>query len=201
MKRKLSFILALALLLITSPTFAQGRKAQIELFAGGAIPLAPDFFKDYYKIGFSGHGQYVLFPSPRLGISIGAAIEGFTFDGDKYLEDIGLSGSGVTVEGSASIVEFGIGLRPYLTPPESGTQFFLFGMGTFNLLHDEATASGGGTSDSFKEDFNKFGVAAGAGIELPAGESLNVILQGLTRFIFTEDETTSFVGITAGVVF
>jgi hypothetical protein len=55
-------------------------------------------------------------------------------------------------------------------------------------------------------------VAAGAGLELPAGESLNIILQGLFRFIFTESETdpdtgesvggtTSFVGVTAGIVF
>ncbi len=204
MKRYSNLMLILLLVLTATQVFAQSaaRRKQIELFAGAAFPLAPDVFKDYYKIGGSLHGQYVIFPSPTLGISFGAAFEGFTFDGDKYLEDLGLTGSGYTVEGSASIVELGVGVRPYLTKPEANTQFFLFGMGTYNAISDEATVSGPGFgTNSAKNDFNKVGVAAGAGFELPAGEKLNVIIQGLTRFIFTENETTSFVGVTAGVVF
>lgn len=213
MRRYSSVMFALLLMLMATQVFAQSaRRKQIELFAGAAFPLAPADFKDYYKIGGSLHGQYVFFPSPTLGISLGAAGETFTFDGNKYLEDAGLTGSGVTVAGSASIVELGVGLRPYLTKPDAGTQFFLFGMGTFNLLHDEATVSGGGVSQNFKEDFNKVGVAVGAGFEIPAGEKLNIIIQGLTRFIFsgtetpqadgsTKKEAVSFVGVTAGLVF
>jgi hypothetical protein len=201
MKRVFIFVMVLAFVLMASQTWAQARKNQIELFGGVAIPLAPEAFKDYYKVGGSLHGQYVIFPSPTLGISFGAAVEGFTFDGDKFLEDIGASGSGVSVEGSASIVELGVGIRPYLTQPQASTQFFLFGMGTYNFLSNEATVSGFGESYNFKEDTNKFGVAAGAGFELPAGEKLNIIVQGLTRFVFTEDETTSFIGVTGGVVF
>ncbi|MDZ7292605.1 MAG: hypothetical protein ONB44_21280 [candidate division KSB1 bacterium] len=201
MKRVFILVMVLALVLMASQTWAQARKSQIELFGGVAIPLAPDAFKDYFKVGGSLHGQYVIFPSPTLGISFGVAVEGFTFDGDKLLQDLGFSGSGVTVEGSASVVELGVGLRPYLTQPEANTQFFLFGMGTYNLLSTESKVSGFGESYSSKDDTNKFGVAAGAGFELPAGEKINIIIQGLTRFIFTENETTSFVGITGGVVF
>ena len=202
MRRYRIVTLALLLILVANQVFAQtARRKQIELFAGAAFPLAPDAFKDYYKIGGSLHGQYVFFPSPTLGICLGAAFEGFTFDGDKYLEDIGATGSGFTVEGNASIAEFGVGLRPYLTKPEANTQFFLFGMGTYNALREEATVSGPSGSEKAELDDSKFGVAVGGGFELPAGEKLNIIIQGLTRFIFTEDETTSFVGVTAGVVF
>lgn len=211
MKRLLVCLMALVLLLLANQTWAQARKGQVELFAGAAFPLAPDDFKDFYKVGGSLHGQYVIFPSPTVGISFGAAVEGFTVDEDALLDYFGLQGSGVQVEGSASVVELGIGVRPYLTKPEASTQFFLFGMGTFNLLQEEVKATFAGQSSTVKDDANKAGLAAGAGFELPAGEKLNIIIQGLARFIFNKKETDdfgnevggtiSFVGVTAGVVF
>jgi hypothetical protein len=202
MKRGLNLVLALLLLVLTSQTFAQdSRRRQIELFAGAAFPLAPDAFKEFYKVGGSIHGQYVIFPSPTVGISFGVAAEVFTVDQEAILEFFGLQGTGVEVEGSASIVELGIGIRPYLTPQTANMQFFVFGMGTFNAIEDEATVTFAGTSETVKQEGSKFGVAAGAGFEIPAGEKINIIIQGLTRFIFTEDETTSFIGVTGGIVF
>lgn len=197
---KFGLILA-ALLFSVSGTSAQDRRNQIELFGGVAIPLAPEEFKSYYKLGGSLHGQYVLFPSPNLGISLGVAVEGFTVDQDAVLEDYGLVGTGVEVDATASIVELGVGVRPYLTPATANTQFFLFGMGTYNVLKEKVTATYLGQTETVEVDGNEFGVAGGAGLEIPAGEKLNIIIQGLTRFIFTEGSTTSFVGITAGVVF
>jgi hypothetical protein len=206
MKRFVIVILLVLFVVSLTSVFAQSRKPQIELFGGVAIPLAPDGFKDYYKMGFSGHGQYVIFPSPKLGVSFGAAYEKFTFDGDKFIEDyFGGQIEGLDVTGSASVIELGVGVRPYLTPVESNTQFFLFGMATYNFLKSEATASYQGFEESVSDDLNKFGLAAGAGLELPAGTSMNIILQGVFRFIFTSDDemggTTQFVGITAGLAF
>ena len=198
---KFSQRMMLLVVLCASAVFAQDRRRQIELFGGAAIPLAPQEFKDYYKVGGSLHGQYVIFPSPTLGVSFGLAIEGFTVDQDAVLEDYGLAGTDATVEATASIFEIGVGVRPYLTPQTASTQFFLFGMGTFNALTEEATVTYLGQTASGKVDGSKFGVAAGAGFEVPAGEKLNIIVQGLTRFIFTEGSTTSFLGVTLGVVF
>lgn len=206
MKRFAIVVLLVVFVLSLGSVFAQTRKPQIEVFGGLAIPLAPDGFKDYYKMGFSGHGQYVIFPSPKLGVSFGAAYEKFTFDGDKFVEDyFGGSIEGLDVTGSASVIELGVGLRPYLSPVESNTQMFLFGMATYNFLKTEASISYMGYEDSVSDDLNKVGLAAGAGLELPAGTSMNLILQGVFRFIFTSEEdfggTTQFVGITAGLAF
>jgi hypothetical protein len=81
-------------------------------------------------------------------------------------------------------------------------------MGTFNFLSDKGKATAivpGIASQTFEEEFGgdeqKFGLAGGAGIEAPAGESANIVIQGIFRFIFTEDETTNFLGVTAGLVF
>jgi hypothetical protein len=189
----------------SSDLFAQARNSQVELYGGIAFPTKPDEFKNYFKNGLSLHGQFVTFPSARLGVSFGAAYERFSFDDQAFLTDLeeafGVDLTGVTVEGSASVIELGVGLRPYLTQPEAGTQFFLFGMGTYNFLKTEATVTGFGASESTSGDENKFGVAFGAGLELPAGETMNIIVQGLYRIIFTADESTSFVGVTGGLVF
>lgn len=207
MKWFLTALTLVAVLAGAGNVYAQARNPQFEAFGGVAIPLAPDVFKDYYKLGFSGHGQYVMFPSPTVGISFGAAFEMFTFDGDKFLSDLeddtGFDLTGYDTEGNARVIEFGVGVRPYLTPATASTQFFLFAMGTMNLLHTELTATDPSGTElvSGDDDETKFGIAGGAGIEIPAGESMNLIIQGLARSIFADPDNISFIGVTAGLVF
>ncbi|MGH7491250.1 MAG: hypothetical protein ACREOO_02520 [bacterium] len=239
---KMSIPLLVSLLCATS-LFAQTRRSQTEIYTGAAFPLGPDWFKDFYKIGLSGNVQYVLFPSQRLGIPIFVGYEGFTVDanaianasaadlvGRPILDASGnprgtVINGNIDATGSASAIKFGIGARPYLTRPESSTQFFLFGTATYNFLMQKTKINGGeytgrdflgnvqtfpitnadivtvygGTEFEVKP--KKFGLTAGGGFELPAGESLNLILQGLFNIIFTDTESTTFLGVTAGVVF
>jgi len=208
------FVMIFLLVIMSTQAFAQIRRSQLELFAGGAIPLGPEVFKDYYKTGFSLHGQYVLFLSPNIGVTLGGAYELFTFDGDTYVDDfidewedyywynygMDLDDYDIKADGNFNVIELGVGLRPYLTPATASSQIFIFGMGTYNMLSGETTVSVDNEESTVKADENKMGLAAGAGLELPAGNN-NIIFQGLMRFIFTEDETTSFIGITAGIVF
>lgn len=211
MRRLLIVVLAGWVLVSVTKTDAQiSRKSQIEVFVGAAIPLSPDSFKDYFKVGGSLHGQYVIFPSPQLGVCFGVAFEGFTFDGEAFKQDFGAQTgvdlTGLNVEGTASLMEVGIGLRPYFSAPEATTQVFLLGMATYNAISTEATISYAGYKQTSKDDVSKFGVALGGGFEVPAGEKFNIIIQGLTRFIFTSKEgdqggTTSFIGVTMGLVF
>jgi len=219
MKFSKLFIILLLLLFIFENAFSQvgKRRNQIELYGGLALPMSPDEFKDYYKTGLSLHGQYVIFPSPKLGISFGAGYEIFTVDNEAIKEDfLGFyTNYDISVEGNANVTEVSIGVRPYLSSPESNMQFFLFGMGTYNFLKTEINIKYSGIEydyitgtyfnveeeEDFKDDDDKLGIAIGAGIETPMGESMNLIFQGLYRFIFTEDETTNFLGITAGVIF
>ena len=201
MKLRQLLILIAILFLSTTQLFAQGRKRQTEIFAGAAFPLSPQEFKDWYKVGGSIHGQYVAFPSPTVGISFGVAVEGFAVDENAFLDDLGLSGSGVNVDATLSITELGIGIRPYLTSAESNTQLFLFGMGTYNLLTSESKIDDGFTTYNDKTEEKAWGIAAGAGMEIPAGDRFNIILQGLVRFIFTEVDKTNFIGVTGGIAF
>ncbi|MBD3289724.1 hypothetical protein GF337_13035 [candidate division KSB1 bacterium] len=223
MKYSKFLVVLLVLIFVAGNAFGQMRQPQKELFGGVAFPMAPDFFKDYYKMGYSIHGQYVMFPSPSMGVVFGVAYEPFSVDKDKILEDFTgytqdeLEEMGVDAdfEAGLSILEIGAGIRPYLSAPESTTQLFLLGMATYNIMR--STAEGtveateydpwSGQYYTYSEEIdesdteNKFGLAVGAGIEVPAGDTMNLIFQGLYRFIFIEDETASFVGITAGLVF
>ncbi len=218
MKYSKLLVVVLILVLVAGNAFGQMRQAQKELFAGVAFPMAPDEFKDYFKMGYSVHGQYVMFPSPKMGVVFGVAYEPFSVDNDKFLEDYTGYGEGeleemgvdYDVEIGLNILELGVGIRPYLSAPEASNQIFLLGMATYNMMKFKTEGTIGGYDyfgDYYEEELdeseteNKFGLAVGAGIEMPVSDTMNLIFQGLYRFIFTEEETTSFVGITAGLVF
>jgi len=120
----------------------------------------------------------------------------------------------------SNVIRFGAGVRPYLTKPEANTQFFLLGQANFNIIQNDFNVTQlpieydplnnqlffitGKDADFEKieeNDENKAGFGLGAGVEIPAGASLNLVLQGLFNIVLTEDKSTSFVGVTAGVVF
>lgn len=208
MRRTSIVLLIVALFVLSGQALAQARRGQVELFAGGAIPLAPAEFKDYFKVGYSLHGQYVVFPSEDLGISFGAAYELFSFNRDKFIEDLGLKpySDYIDVTGNVYIVGLALGLRPYLTAPAANTQFFLLGQAAYNMLGGELTAEVNIPGyyygkETYKVDENKVGIAVGGGFETPFSSTMNLIIQGLYRYIFTEGEATTFLGITAGIVF
>ncbi|RMG63009.1 MAG: hypothetical protein D6715_11760 [Calditrichaeota bacterium] len=215
------------------------RLGQLEIYGGVGIPLTPEEFKDFYKVGVSLNAQYVFFPASNIGIPFFAGYELFTVDngaisdffaqgvtGVSIFDDFGnylgqITGAQLDADGSASSFRFGAGIRPYLTPSISPVQFFLFANGSMNFLKTKTELKGGKVTfqDAFGNeqdlDFselgiepensedteNKFGLAAGAGIEVPAGPTMNLIFQGLYHIIFTSGDKTSFLGVTAGLVF
>jgi hypothetical protein len=231
----------IALFAVVGNGWAQ-RKSQIEFYAGSAFPLSPDDFKEYTKVGVSGNAQYVIFPSPRLGITINVGYERFSVDNDKFTNALSSQLTGqpasywasqvfTTPTGavrinpssdiSASLIRFGGGLRPYLTAPEASTQIFLLGQVNYNLINNNysvtdlpyaydpttnflqwASFDDKTWEDTIGEnDENVVGFGLGGGLEIPAGSSFNIVLQGLFNIISTKDESTSFVGVTAGLVF
>jgi len=234
MKPSKLLITLLALGVFASLAFGQ-RRNQIEFYGGAAFPLAPETFKDYTKVGLSGNAQYVLFPSPRLGITFNVGYEAFSTDDEKFTDALSTEftgqtasywvGQGFGLSPSATVksnlLRIGAGVRPYLTDPEANTQFFLLGQVNFNLIKNDFSAKEipyqyDAVNDQLffltfndeeyeqnveENDDNVVGIGAGAGVEIPAGSSFNIVLQGLFNILFTADESTSFVGVTAGVVF
>jgi hypothetical protein len=236
MKHVIVIFLVFCLVFSFSDAFSQlSRKNQFEIYAGAGIPQSPEFFKDYFKVGLSLNLQYVIFPTPRVGIPLFVGAEGFTFNFDAFNEDISAIFVGFPIvddfnnqigavtsgsfegDGSASIFKFGAGIRPYLTGPESSTQFFLFGNLTYNIYKEKQSLDSGtilwedffgnpgeiplnqqdiadsplGASE-FEDDFNKAGIGVGAGIEIPAGSRINLIFQVMYNIIFSKDEEKGY---------
>ena len=106
-----------------------------------------------------------------------------------------------------NILEFCLGVRPYLTRPDENFQFFIFGMGTYNIIESSASYSLSDGIDTVSETFDvseeRFGIAVGGGLEIPLGDTMNLLFQALYRFLFvdelTDGDTISFLGLTAGV--
>ncbi len=141
--------------------------------------------------------------------------------GNVFYDDLGnaysIEDATLDASGSASMLKVGIGLRPYLTPPTASLQIFLFGNVSYNMLKTTYQDKGGNItivdglgnyyeipvepSEPYEDKENRFGVAAGAGIEIPLGETFNLIFQGLYHAVFTDDENTTFIGLTAGLIF
>ncbi len=137
---------------------------------------------------------------------------------DDFGNPIGqITDASLSASGSASMLKLGVGLRPYITPPTASLQIFLFGNVSYNVLRTTYKDEGGSVtiedvfgnvlevpiegSDPVTDSENRLGVAGGAGIEMPFGENFNLIFQGLYHVIFTEDENTAFIGLTAGLIF
>lgn len=211
----------------------------IPIFAGfESFTVDNQALTDYYGSAYTEFNNY-LFRSDIIGVPL--------YDNlGNYLGTItdGNLQSEINFEGTQNAFKFGIGIRPYLTPPEASTQLFLFGNATYNILKSKTkykeSINGASvtvedvsgnlytytfteqdlidvgwetqTSSEEKDDENRMGIGFGAGIEVPVGEKLNLIFQGMYNLIFTKkikDEftgeeyggTTSFIGATAGVVF
>lgn len=237
-----SFLLVTMSFMTASNVLGQ-RRSQIEFYAGSAFPMSPDDFKEYTNVGLSGNAQYVVFPSPRLGITFNVGYESFSTDNEKFVEAFSEATTGekasywetleYTTAGGQTLrikpgadikshgIRFGAGLRPYLTPPEANTQFFLLGQASYNLITNDfnvtdlpytydantnilqwATYDDQTWEKTIGEnDENAFGFGLGAGIEIPAGASFNFVMQGLYNVVSTEGESSSFLGVTAGLVF
>jgi len=234
-------LLMVMLFAVVGNVWAQ-RKSQIEFYLGSAFPLSPDDFKEYTKVGLSGNAQYVIFPSPRLGITFNVGYERFSVDNEKFTDAVSLSLTGQTAsfwagqtfstptgpvrinpssDISTNLIRFGGGVRPYLTAPEASTQIFLLGQVNYNLITNDYNATDlpyaydptttilqwqTFNDDDWEQtigenDENAVGFGLGGGLEIPAGTSFNIVLQGLFNIISTKDESSSFVGVTAGLVF
>ncbi len=242
MKIAKSFLLVILLFTTANNVVAQ-RRSQIEFYAGAAFPLSPDDFKEYTNVGLSGNAQYVIFPSPRFGITFNVGYESFSTNNEKFVEAFSENQTGqkasfwasqvftapgggtLRINPSADIkshaIRFGGGIRPYLTAPEANTQIFLLGQVNYNIITNDfnatelpyaydpdtnflqwATFDDDDWEKTIGENDDKvFGFGFGGGLEIPAGASFNLVLQGLFNVISTEGESTSFVGVTAGLVF
>ncbi|MCK4856721.1 MAG: porin family protein, partial [candidate division Zixibacteria bacterium] len=182
--------------------FAFGVSAQVptpfSLYAGGALslPNAPDDFKDSFKTGYHGLVGLGYKMGPGFQLVGKAEYHKFAFD------FAGLSG----VDGGDSKMWMfgGDGRLAFDLPAAPIKPFAFVGIGIANIKQSEfggnvtlATA----LNDALPDTQNKVYYNIGAGVELKAGPSFNLFVQGRYVSIATEGNSTSFIPITVGLKF
>jgi opacity protein-like surface antigen len=184
--KKILAILTILLAFSVTAT-AQTPSSPIKLYATGGVslPMSPDLFKDYYKMGFhfGGGVGYALMPNLQL---IGKA-EYHMFAPD--VEDI--------EGGDLKLSMFGGDLKFSLGLPAAPIKPYLLGGAGFAKITVDAVE--GFDEESYDE--TKFYFNVGAGLDLVSNPAFSLFIQGRYVSVMTDDESTAMVPISAGIRF
>jgi opacity protein-like surface antigen len=165
-------------------------------YGGVGLPLKPDFFKDYFKlgVGFGGEVRFNLAKMTSLSASFTHQL--FRLNTDKFtdyvtetrLGDVKVSGGNI----KCNIIS--VNLIEYLTPPEARSGFYLtLGGGYYMLPSGEVTVKVGLLSYTEKIDIDekKFGLNGGLGLEASLNPYLNLFIEGKYHLVFTEETSNA----------
>jgi len=191
--------------LISSTGFSQEaneRKAILSFGVGLSLPSQPDEFSDYWNLGYNlGFGVGYSF-TPAISLIGNFEYNTFGFNEEEFLKDAGASGLGISVDGgSATILSITGNMKVGIPRQQSSVSpYFTAGIGFFSLSVDDASVSGAGGSVSVEgNNESAFSALVGAGLDIPAGETVDVFLQVSYGVGFTENDNTSYVPIKAGI--
>lgn len=193
--KKLLLVSALVLV------FAAVGSAQVSkpynIYAGGGIgmPMSPDGFKDFHKMGLHGTGGFGLNLPAVQGFQILGLAEyhSFSYDWDEAgMPDASGGTLGALMFSANGKMGFGVPAAP-IKP------FVMGGLGIANLsISDEEIP--GEPAYSYESE-SKFYINLGGGAEFKVGPSLGIFVMARYVSVFTEGESTAFIPITAGIMF
>jgi len=204
--KRLLVVMTVFLLIFAQVSFAQGpaRKATFLVNAGFAVPSAPEVFADYWKTGINVGGGIGFLLERNLQFQGIVEYNNFAFDEDGFLNALGISGSGVAVDGaSASIVTASANLRVLLSTGSASTAAYLIGgLSFFRLSTSDATVSYIGNSVTIPGDSETAaGVSFGGGISFEMNPRLDLFVEAKYGIGFTEGESTQYLPLKVGLEF
>ena len=165
MKRGLMLCVVVAsLALLQSVAMASGRPVKIGFGGGASVPVSDA--KDAFKTGFHGKAM-VMWNAPVLPFGI---------RGSLGYERLDLKSLAPGVSGTGRILS-GMGNLTYGFPVGPVKPYIIAGVGAFNLKNDVSGAS--------NPSQTKFGIDAGAGLELKLG-GLAAFIEGKFENIYTD---------------
>jgi Outer membrane protein beta-barrel domain len=159
--------------------------AQAKFSLGGGLTVPLGDFDDLVGTGW--HGLAALGFQPAdfpVGFQIDGMYQRFGFDDvpDEF------DGNWQVIQGTANVV------YTFTTAEESTFHPYL--IGGLGLYNEKATGDDVGDTESETD----FGINGGAGFDFQLG-SVGLFVEGRFHNIFTEDNSTNFIPITAGIRF
>jgi len=207
MNKSISFLIIISCLLSNNLT-AQAQydnKTAYYINSGLSIPSAPDGFSDWYKVGFN-FGGGISYPLTDVFSLRGYyAFNSFKFDEDPFLEDFGLSGLGIEIDGgSFTIIQGTANLKISLptSPDSKANPYFTGGIGFMRSSIGDITATFvGGSLSQDGDSETAFSIDFGAGLDITINGKTALFFEGTYTIGFTEDESTQYFPIRIGIIF
>jgi hypothetical protein len=168
---------------------AQAPASPVSIYVGGGLsmPMAPDGFKDYWKMGFNGMVGAGYGLSPAFQIVAKGEYHMLPLDVDSVEGgDLGFLMFGVDGR-------FAIGLPAAPIKP-----FVLGGLGMANISASDITK---GEYTVLFGDVTKFYFNVGAGVEFKAGPKMSLFAQARYVDVMTEGDALAFIPFTVGLKF
>ncbi len=168
---------------------------------GLGIPSSPETFSDQWSMGFTVGAGYGVALSPVLSIQGNVDYTRFSFDSQGFLSDLGLGGTGIEIDGAAATIITVMGnLKAGLQTEGNLTPYAVGGLGLFRISAGDVKVSGLGASTSAEgESEMRLGLGLGVGVDVAFTPQYGLFLEGRYTVGFTEDNSTSFFPLRAGL--
>ena len=91
----------LVLLVVFNSGYSQttAKQNKLNLSTGLSIPNGPDEFGDYWNAGLNFGASFSIELSRALSVDPAISYQSFPFNGDKFIQDFGAGGLGITTDG------------------------------------------------------------------------------------------------------
>lgn len=185
--KRIVFAVVLALFVLSAVSFAQtSTTGNWRVGVGLETALPTGDFNNVSSLGIGGRvgAGYVIDPDAVLTLKVGY----LHFSGKDITVPISATES-VTTSVSWGVIPILVGGKYYFTPGDM-RWYGAADVGLYVL-----SASGGGSSSS------KFGIAPGVGAQFKAGDNMWVDAHLNYSDVFTDNTSTSWIGIGVGLVF
>ncbi len=201
-------VLVAFLIIAVAATCSAEQKLNPVLYLGGGIsmPIGPQVFKDYWKMGVGFGGGIGFQLNPNMELIADIYYNQFSFDDSKFLSDIGVTGA--SVDGlEFKMLEVMADFKYAFTSGQGESKFKPFligGVGIGAAKFADATVTGDlGTktvpASSISESKVMFG--AGAGFDYMFSPKAAFWLLGRFNIVSTSGESTTYLPVRAGVKF
>ena len=203
--KKLAIVLVVVMALALSASAENGAtKMKPVLYVGGGLgmPISPDFYKDYWKMGIGFGGGLGVQINPSLEVIGKFYYNSFGADWDAIF---GPLASLVTIEGlDFQVMEFGADVK-YLFNAKAGTPFAPFlvlGVGASSVSFSDVTVSAEGVEEVTVPsgiDESAISLSAGVGFDYMFSPKAGIWVETRYMMIATEGESTAYLPIRVGL--
>lgn len=204
-------ILAVVLLALSSIASAQTESAGIKpiVYVGGgiALPLSPDMFKDYWKLGYGFGGGVGIEVTPGVEVIGRVFYNTFPLDDEKLLADAEAP-EGVGIDGAdLRFIEFGLDGKYILMADQPDAKlrpFLAVGLGMANVKVTEVTITGDGeaiTPPLGDLSTTEFALNGGAGFDYMFSPKTGFWMDARVTVVLTEGDSMTYLPVRAGLKF